>query len=273
MTNSIEQLKSKISQRGGIARPNRFMIELPALAGVTSEEINILCRSANLPGKQILTGDRRIGMEFEKIAYGYAVEDVNMSFLMLKDYSLKKYFDAWRKSTINEDTHTASYKKDYQKKIVIHQLEEEVPSFHIGANFKINLPLGNNVNLPLNVKAGKDINIPKIPGVMMRNSVYSVELIDAFPTTVGGVNLNNDPDGLIELAVQFSYTNWRQNRPSQFSFQFGPIGDLLGIGGDFKFRDLAGKFLPEGGSNLLSNSFNLGNKFGIDIGGDFNIGF
>ena len=108
---------------------------------------------------------------------------------------------------------------------------------------------------------------------MMRNSVYSVELIDAFPTTVGGVNLNNDPDGLIELAVSFSYTNWRQNRPSQFRFQFGPIGDLLGIGGDFKFRDLAGKFLPEGGSNLLSNSFNLGNKFGIDIGGDFNIGF
>ena len=100
MTDSIDNLKSKIQQRGGLARPNRFLVELPPLAGVSTEEMNILCRSARLPGKQILTADRRIGMEFEKIAYGYAVEDVTMSFLMLKDYSIKKYFDAWRDSVM-----------------------------------------------------------------------------------------------------------------------------------------------------------------------------
>ena len=266
MTNSIDNLKTKIQQRGGLARPNRFLVELPPLAGVSTEEMNILCRSARLPGKQILTADRRIGMEFEKIAYGYAVEDVTMSFLMLKDYSIKKYFDAWRDSTIDEDAHTARYKKSYQKKIVIHQLEEAVPSFHVGANFSIG---------PFNIKAGKDINIPPIPGTMMRNSVYSVELIDAFPTTVGGIDLNNDPDGIVELQVQFSYTNWRKNRPSQFSFELGPFGDMLGISGDFKFRDLAGKFLPDGGSsiNRLANDFDIGKKFGVDVGGSFKIGF
>ena len=266
MTNSIDNLKSKIQQRGGLARPNRFLVELPSIAGVSTEEMNILCRSARLPGKQILTADRRIGMEFEKIAYGYAVEDVTMSFLMLKDYSIKKYFDAWRDSTIDEDRHTARYKKSYQKKIVIHQLEEAVPSFHVGANFSIGIPGIEGANL--NIRAGRDINIPKIPGTMMRNSVYSVELIDAFPTTVGGIDLNNDPDGIVELQVQFSYTNWRKNRPSQFSFDFGPFGDMLGISGDFKFRDLAGKFLNDGGkfSNKLNQGLNFADKYGIKIG-------
>ena len=266
MTDSIDNLKSKIQQRGGLARPNRFLVELPPLAGVSTEEMNILCRSARLPGKQILTADRRIGMEFEKVAYGYAVEDVSMSFLMLKDYSIKKYFDAWRNSTINEDAHTARYKKSYQKKIVIHQLEEAVPSFHVGANFSIGIPGVEGANL--NIRAGRDIEIPKIPGAMMRNSVYSVELIDAFPTTVGGIDLNNDADGIVELQVQFSYTNWRKNRPSQFSFDFGPFGDMLGIGGDFKFRDLAGKFLPEGGEfkNKLNQGLDFASKYGVKIG-------
>ena len=267
MTNSVDQLKSRITQRGGIARPNRFLIELPPLAGVTSEEMNILCRSATLPGKQILTGDRRIGMELERVSYGYAVQDVTMSFLMLKDYSIKKYFDAWIGQQINEDAHTASYKKSYQKKIVIHQLEEAVPSFHLGANFSVG---------PFNIRAGKDINFPRIPGVMMRNSVYSVELIDAFPTTIGGIELNSDPDGIVELQVQFSYTNWRKNRPSQFGFNFGQFGEFLGIDGNIKFRDVASglgrKFFPDI-AERADNAFSAGTEFlsSRGIGFDFKL--
>ena len=98
--------------------------------------------------------------------------------------------------------------------------------------------------------------------------MYSLELIDAFPTTVGGIDLNNDPDGIVELQVQFSYTNWRKNRPSQFSFDFGPFGDMFGISGDFKFRDLAGKFLPEGGEfkNKLNQGLDFASRYGVKIG-------
>ena len=50
---------------------------------------------------------------------------------------------------------------------------------------------------------------------------------------------------------------------------------MLGISGDFKFRDLAGKFLPDGGANInrLANDFKIGEKFGVNVGGSFKIGF
>ncbi len=270
MTNSLDQLKSKISQRGGLARPNRFMVELPTFGSVGMEEMNILCRSAALPGKQVLTSDRRIGMELEKIAYGYAVGDVTLNFLVLKDYSIKKYFDSWVGMTINEDAHTAKYKKEYQRKVVIHQLEEEAPSFHVGTNVKFPIPwkIGKlEGNIPLNIKAGKNIKIPPIPGTMMRNSVYSIELVDAFPTTIGGIEFNNDADGIIEFSVQFSYTNWRRARPSAFSFDSGPIGGILGnIGINHKFRDMIpGSWDPMRDVSKLGNNFGVGIDTNIDI--------
>ena len=208
MSTSIEALKSRVVQSNGLARPNRFMIELPRIGSIGMSHMNVLCRATTMPGKQIATSDRRIGMEFEKIAYGYAVDDVAMTFLMLNNYSVKKYFDAWRNAIVNENTHQVGYKEDYQAKVVIHQLSEGIPSLHLGANFKLG---------PLNIKAGKSI---AIPGVQMRNTVYSVELIDAFPTTIGQIDFNNELDGIVEFNVVFSYTNWRRSTSSQFSFSF-----------------------------------------------------
>jgi len=208
MSTSIEALKSKVVQSNGLARPNRFMIELPRIGSVGMDHMNVLCRAATMPGKQIATADRRIGMEFEKVAYGYAVDDVPMTFLMLNDYSVKKYFDAWRNAIIDENTHQVGYKENYQAKVVIHQLSEGIPSFFIGANFKLG---------PISIKGGKSINIP---GIQMRNTVYSVELIDAFPTTIGQIDFNNEQDGIVEFNVVFSYTNWRRSRSSQFTFSF-----------------------------------------------------
>jgi hypothetical protein len=46
-------------------------------------------------------------------------------------------------------------------------------------------------------------------------SVYSVELIDAFPTTINSINFSNDLDGLVEVNVGFAYTNWKRITASQ----------------------------------------------------------
>ena len=79
----VDKLKSIISQKQGIAHQNKFFVELPQIGGISLEDLNLLCRSTSLPGKQILTHERRIGMKFEKVAYGYAVDDVTLSFLIL----------------------------------------------------------------------------------------------------------------------------------------------------------------------------------------------
>ena len=86
---TIQDLKSQISSRGGLSRPNQFMVELPS---GDARAAYVLCTRVNLPGKQVLTHDRRINMAFEKVAYGYAVDDVTMSFLLTNDYGIKTFF-------------------------------------------------------------------------------------------------------------------------------------------------------------------------------------
>ena len=76
---SIEELKALANTKLGFARPNRFLVTLPSLGGggifgfftggASPRELNILCSNASLPAKTVLTNDRRIGMEFQKVAY------------------------------------------------------------------------------------------------------------------------------------------------------------------------------------------------------------
>jgi len=206
---TVDELKAIASSKLGFARTNNFLVELPPLGGsilsgfipsipgVTADsqpgarELNILCKNATLPGKQILTHDRRIGMRFEKVAYGYAVGDINLTFYLLNDYGVMNYFDKWRSTILNEQDLTVGYKNDYAKPVRIHQLRKPQIGFQ------------QNVGpISVNIGAGG-------------GSVYSVELEKAFPTTIGQIDLSNDLDGLIELSVSFSYTNWRRIRPSQ----------------------------------------------------------
>ena len=41
-------------------------------------------------------------------------------------------------------------------------------------------------------------------------SVYSVDLLEAFPIASSAIELNNELDGLVQLTVTFAYTNWRR---------------------------------------------------------------
>ena len=117
---SISELKSSITFGGGLARNNQFLVTLPslgagipalsslgalggaisgALAFLGQRDMNILCRTAQIPGKQVLTHERRIGMETQRVAYGYGVEDVTLSFMetsrsagALHRYLTKRHF-------------------------------------------------------------------------------------------------------------------------------------------------------------------------------------
>lgn len=194
---SLSEIKSSITFGGGLARTNKFLVTLPSLGAggligfLGARNMNILCRSAQIPGKQILTHEKRIGMKFEKVAYGYAVEDVTLSFLETSTLPIRRYFDQWRELTINEDEQTANYKNEYQRRVIIHQLAMPVP---LGA-----FPITNK--LPVDVLA----------------STYSVELQNAFPTTITANEYNNEQDGFIETTVSMSYTNWKRVPAGQLS--------------------------------------------------------
>ena len=79
---------------------------------------------------------------------------------------------------------TVAYKNDYVSPIKIHQLRKPI------------------------MRVGFDLGPLSIDFDLLGASIYSVELIDAFPTTISSIELSNDADGLVEVSVQFSYTNW-----------------------------------------------------------------
>ena len=213
MASSVDELKALANTKLGFARPNRFLVTFPTSfggsggilgsvlgllniggGGASGRELNILCSNTTLPAKVTLTSERRIGMEFQKIAYGYAVDDVSMTFYLMNDYGVKEYFDAWRNSAIPEDggnAFTSNYKSSYAKSITIHQLRQPLKGFsrQVGP-VRFGLGLGGG-------------------------SVYSVELLDAFPVGTSAIELNNELDGLVQLTVTFAYTNWRRATNTQ----------------------------------------------------------
>lgn len=207
---TIDELKSVASSKLGFAQSNQFLVELPTigqggfLSGLlnflppipnipgiletgqpSTREMNVLCSSVNLPGKQILTTERRFGMKYEKIGYGYSVDDVTMNFYLMNDYGLKKYIDSWMSIILNEETGEVGYKNEYAKSIKIHQLRK--PQIGFSANLG---PLRGNVGIG-------------------GGSVYTVELIDAFPTAANSISLSNDLDGLAQFSITLSYTRWQ----------------------------------------------------------------
>lgn len=216
---SIEQLKSAASLKLGFARSNQFLVQLPSnlggkpgLGGVVGiltkissllggDDMNIICSRAELPGKRILTHDRAIGVENQKVAYGYATDDVNLVFYCLNDYGIIKYFDEWRALTIGEQPGEAVYKNEYARSIKIHQLRK--PLLGIGKSLgpiRLNIGLGGG-------------------------SVYSVELIDAFPINISSIELSNELDGLVQVNVTIAYTNWERTTSGQ-----GWISASAGLG-------------------------------------------
>lgn len=167
MTYSIDELKSLVATGRGIAKPNLFRVFLPSIAGPTATELNLLCRTASLPGKQLMTQEKMSGLQRQKVVNGYAVDDISMSFLVLNNYGVRQYFEAWQALAFNNQTYEIAFKTDYERDVSIQQLEHTTGRV-----------------------------------------IYQIDLEAAFPTTLNQVDLTNDPDGIMELGVQLSYTNW-----------------------------------------------------------------
>ena len=185
---SIEDLKGKLTSKNGIAAANQYRVELPRWKGASARTLDVVCKEVNMPGKQVLTLERQMGIFQEKIANGFAIEDVTMVFHVLNDYGVKKWFDSWQKEIVGDYGSMSGfvgYKSDYTKSIRIHQLRKPIARF--------GFDLG-----PL------DINFDAFG-----STIYSVELMEAFPTTLTSIALSNDPEGLVEVSITFSYTKWR----------------------------------------------------------------
>ena len=192
---SVDDLKSAL--RSGPARTNMFQVIMPSLPGLVgnTRELNLLCRDIQLPGRQVLSNERVIGMKQIKVAYGYAADDISMTFLVTNDYGVKDYFEHWQELAANTLTKELNYPTTYCHDVTIHQLKHGT-AFDIPGIFDQSFSFG-----PFNINLDADI-------ISNEQKIYSVKLIDAFCTTLNAIQLNNDPNGLTELNIQLSYKDW-----------------------------------------------------------------
>ena len=224
MANSIENLLGTIAGKDGIALPNIYRVYLPSFSYLGPREMDVLCTSVNLPGRQIMTIDKKIGTIFEKVAYDQAYDDINMSFLMLNDYGARKYFETWQNLAIDQDSYTVGYKSDYARTVKIQQLKKGIdikaPSLLRSVASRFADQILDNLDIGVNI-GSKDV-------------IYECELIDAFPTTMDMVQLGNDlNDQVLQLNVQISYKNWKSTA-NEIS---------LSAGRDDIFRQIVGRIL------------------------------
>ena len=186
---NIDQLKGVASKGRGFASANQFLVELPNVDNILSaEELNVLCTNVNLPGRQIMTQERLIGVKARKMPNGFASDDINMTFHVMNDYKIKRYFEAWQNKVINQNTFEIGYSSDYTKQVNIKQLKKGM-----AFDFPVDKIFGINLDIDIRTRA---------------NVVYECTLLDAFPTTMNGIEFNNEQDGLVKLSVQLSYMNW-----------------------------------------------------------------
>jgi len=177
---TIEQLKSIIGKRQGLAKSNRFKIFMSPPESVTSSvsvnetrDIELMCESCSLPGRQITTLDYSLIRQQLKIPNGYLNQDITFVFHLTNDYFMKRLFDQWSSLIIDQNTYKLNYKNDYQRDITIYQIDE------------------NN------------------------NNVYGVVLKNAFPITVESIDLNNTSENTTQkVSVTFTYEDFEQERNS-----------------------------------------------------------
>jgi hypothetical protein len=120
---NIAQFVALISKRGGIAKTNRFRIEI-SIPTYSSGDISLLCESISFPSKAIQSFDFSSYRNTIKIPTGFANEDVTAVFHLTNDYYIKNIFDNWLNSIVNTESYFIAYDATFKTDIKIYQLNE-----------------------------------------------------------------------------------------------------------------------------------------------------
>jgi hypothetical protein len=197
---NIDNIKSMVSKRGGLASANRFnvifrppesaLINLDQgsleslgaalLSGAGSirslindpRDLTLMCESTTLPGRLISTYDSYMGKQTTKFPSTFIDGSVTMTFMLTNDYYVKRIFESWLQAVFNVDKYQVGYKKDYSTDIIIQHLNQK--------------------------------NIP----------IYGVKLEKAFPVSISEVQLSNSSGNeYAKISVTFEFDKFTSEGP------------------------------------------------------------
>lgn len=194
---NIDNLKSTIAKKGGLAPSNRFNVIFapPAVSllnlnveniigSVISgnfnagnllndpRDISILCKSVTLPGRTLSTFEHDHDRQQNKYPYTFIDEDVTMTFHLTNDYYMRNMLEQWQSGIFNTESYVTGFKNDYSVDVIIQQLNQK--------------------------------NIP----------VYGVKLEKAYPISYESITLDNSSENAVnEMSVTFAYNKFVPEGP------------------------------------------------------------
>lgn len=185
---SLNEFKANL-EKFGTVRQSRFDVTIPGYP-----ESALRCESVNIPGIQILTKDFSLygGQPIIKIPNGRSNEEIQMTFLAMKDMRDRYFFEEWVSKISDFQTNSVAYYDKVAESISIKIYNEiEIPN----PSDAVIIPIGG---VPQSVKFdGKNIEL--VP-------VYIAELTKAIPTRIEMMQVAwNDYDTLLKYSVSFSY--------------------------------------------------------------------
>ena len=181
MAYNLEEFKNLVTRGGGFARTNMYrVIFTPENA---AKELNLLCTSFDMPGRQLLSNPRQIGLNSKEIAYGYAVGEVNMTFYALNDMYSRIFFEEWQRTIVNTENYEIGYYNDYVKNVI----------------------QASGGNEPAVFKTEENRSALVTEDVV----TYSLVLENAYPKSIGPMTFSQGANELVTFTVVFTYKNWR----------------------------------------------------------------
>lgn len=230
---TIRDLKKHLGPGLGL-RKNRYLIEIP-IPGIEGNTLNVLCRSAGLPERNISTSTIwHKGRKFNVRGETDFIGEYEISIVDDSDMQIRKMFDTWMKQV--DDS------KPKNMGILGASFEEGAKGFL--SNIKSAVKLGNDIkNLTKNPKQiinwfigslngengampqyQTDINIWQLGPT--DNKIYGYKLQNAFPKSVGIVTLEDDNENtLSEFSVLFSFSEFEPLTGIKESLSTAILGD------------------------------------------------
>lgn len=173
---SLDKFRSQVLGGSGLARNNRFEVEIGVPNGMRSgsrnygDLVSLYVEQANIPGLNISAKPFKIfGPTYQRpMTSEYGGEGLSMTFHVDRNMKVRNFFEDWMHTIVDPETFTVGYQEDYISTIRIRQLDE-----------------ANNVT-------------------------YEMELTEAFPRNMNLMDLNNSSSNQTHrLNILFAYRYWR----------------------------------------------------------------
>ena len=228
---SVLDFSAALNKYSDAARANRFSVDIPnvalrlAIRAAAGGPINLnvsgfnrgqyWCESAELPGRTFATFDRKTYGLTTKLPMQTQFSDITLTFICMANQvsgalnaaqvtpetglDVKRFFDNWMQ-TINPMS-TGAFEQDGQY------------NFEYKSDYAVPIEITHFDQFSNQPNNNTDNNTESMVS-------YKVNLVDAFPISMGALTMNWGDDGILRLPVTFAYSRWYISDKTGFGLTF-----------------------------------------------------